>query len=174
MFTSVGSVSSKHHAGSVSVVSAMSNDGSMFDSSNISGSGKKSQRRGAPKNALPPLPWHLNEYEQHSQGSSFVRNIGQKAFETTTMFEHEKRINEARMKEKQRMSQDGSDIETDWNSFVYNQGYYRDSKSSGAISAGVLPPISEQDQSQQMSNRKIKKPTKKFDSNRLMHPWQVS
>ena len=155
---SICSVDTRYHQSSV--LSDVTNDGSSIYHS------CKNAIRGAPKGALPPRPWQLHEYEQHQQGSSFVRNIGQKAEEVSRMFDYEKKVNAK--KETMSMSQDTdqvSDPNMDWNTFI-NQDFNR-SRSSGGIGQGQrLPPIREQD------SRPKKVNPKSFDSNRLLHPWQ--
>ena len=138
-------------------------------------------RKGAPKGALPPLPWQLDQYEQHNQGTSFVRNIGQKAYESTIASKHGKILEQERIKQERKSKGLESidlemsdkfvdDTQSEWNAFV-NQ---HRSMSSGTVGSGYgLPPIQEQTQKyyNKVSGKKTLK-KKNFDTQRLMHPWQ--
>jgi hypothetical protein len=89
-----------------------------------------------------------------------VRNIGVKAQVLTAALEHEKKL----LAQHDKNQNDGKKSPIrEWNNFI-QQDFVR-SKSSGSI--GQLPPIKEL---VDHPSRKVNK--KKFDSSRLLHPWQ--
>ena len=117
---------------------------------------------GAPKGQLPPRPWQLGhndkrrEYEQ--QGSSFVRNIQNKA----QMMSESAAIQNKKYQESnygEETTEQGLEPNYDWRKMVASQ-YPTTEKST---SAGNL-----------QRRRQKPKPTlkKRFNSDRLLHPYQ--
>jgi hypothetical protein len=117
-------------------------------------------KEGAPKGMLPPVPWQLNrqdlaaEYQQHTGGSSFVRNIGAKAKHNMSLL--------ADQQENYEFSQQSLE-EAD----VLNPNYdWKKNLQHGMVKSTSAGNV-------RQSARKGKKDnTRGFNSDRLLHPHQ--
>jgi hypothetical protein len=126
--------------------------------------GMRVMSSGVPRGMLPPLPWQLKdsnkreEYEQ--QGSTFIRNIGSKA---------QLMANIAAEKRQQYAENDSYDDAPpldpnyDWRkALIAKTAPHNDSGTVKSNSAG----------SQTRKRQKKVPPKKKFDAERLLHPYQ--
>ena len=157
------------------------------------GSIKKATALGAPKGALPPLPWQLGNEKQRQAyangGSAFIRNIGAKAQELALQVAEEKKMNQ----ERYRKALDATSLtkgksiddmpEFNWG-LVTGQSQSNPTgrtQSGGLDNSGGLDVNPEKTSSNQGRSRKRKEKGRKnggtsmaakFDPDRLLHPWQ--
>lgn len=121
---------------------------------------------GAPKGQLPPMPWQLGqndkrkEYEQ--QGSSFVRNIQNKAQQMSeSAARTNKKYRDDNYEDKEVVEGLGQDF--DWRKVVASQYPTNQQQRVKSLSAG---------NAQRRQRQQKQLPKKKFDSDRLLHPYQ--
>jgi len=118
-------------------------------------------RAGAPKGVLPPMPWQLREdnkrHEYQQQGSSFIKGIHNKA---QRIANDAARRNKLLERENYGVDQDGVGVDPsfDWRRTI--QSHYENAEKSK--SAG----------NKQRKRQEKVAPKKKFNSERLLHPYQ--
>jgi hypothetical protein len=144
---------------------------------NMNRNGKLGPKAG---DVLPPLPWQLSNQAQISKyeklGSAFIRNIKYKAEDFASALEEEKRLAEMRMRAEALKYGEGARQGgvLDWHAITGQQAARFDgerSRSGGAGQPMGLNGISE-NRRQDKKKKQHSLKGRKFDSDRLLHPWQ--
>jgi len=145
----------------------------------IRGGGGRGGIVGAPKGALPPLPWQLRdeqrakEYESGSFSSSFIRNIRGKAQDMAAMMKQDRDMEKAKRRahklgglleggdgDSTVFAEQSLDPDFDWHSVTGGRG---NNAQKAKAARKVIGGLGE--------NRPQPKSID-FDPKRLLHPWQ--